>query len=354
MLETLEIHRFRGIEYLKLENLARVNIFLGGNGAGKTSVLEAVSLAANPTAPVLLNTLGLWREMPHATASQTDSLLSAFMDLDPTNNIEFDFQTAEGAQSLIIEASRGLSVEHDAARAVPLPSTGANSPGNGLLGVRYRWETTGGLVVDSSLDLNPNGFVIRTPPGAPSGDGAFFVHTRRSTSAAETASTLTNLYEHKQQKAFVDGLCAVDPRLKNMVVGARQNLPVVLVDIGRSKLVPMNLLGDGFCRVALMLTGMFAAQAKIVCIDEIDSGLYATVMESTWRSLAKFVGQQNRQIFCTTHNEEMLRHAVVAFEESPDGLRVFRIDRDDSDATSVQTFTYDEFADSLRAGLDVR
>ena len=43
MLERLKIVRFKSIKDLELE-LGQVNLFIGGNGSGKTNVLEAVGL----------------------------------------------------------------------------------------------------------------------------------------------------------------------------------------------------------------------------------------------------------------------------------------------------------------------
>lgn len=38
----IEIHNFRGIESLKINNIKQVNLITGKNNCGKTSVLEAV------------------------------------------------------------------------------------------------------------------------------------------------------------------------------------------------------------------------------------------------------------------------------------------------------------------------
>lgn len=35
----IEIKNFRGIDHLKIDDFSRVNIFLGQNGSGKTSIL---------------------------------------------------------------------------------------------------------------------------------------------------------------------------------------------------------------------------------------------------------------------------------------------------------------------------
>ena len=44
----LDIQAFRGIRNLDLENLANVNVLVGANNSGKTSVLEAIRFLSNP------------------------------------------------------------------------------------------------------------------------------------------------------------------------------------------------------------------------------------------------------------------------------------------------------------------
>jgi predicted ATP-dependent endonuclease of OLD family len=47
-LESFSIDGFRGLRKLELNDFGHVNIFLGGNNSGKTSVLEALSVVCNP------------------------------------------------------------------------------------------------------------------------------------------------------------------------------------------------------------------------------------------------------------------------------------------------------------------
>lgn len=56
----IEITNFRGIDHLEIGGLAPVNVFVGANNVGKTSVLEAVfvlSGLSNPQMPTRVNYL---------------------------------------------------------------------------------------------------------------------------------------------------------------------------------------------------------------------------------------------------------------------------------------------------------
>jgi hypothetical protein len=45
------INGFRGLRALSLEGLGRINILVGGNNSGKTSVLEAAAIICQPSNP---------------------------------------------------------------------------------------------------------------------------------------------------------------------------------------------------------------------------------------------------------------------------------------------------------------
>jgi ABC-type branched-subunit amino acid transport system ATPase component len=47
-LESIHFHQFRGIRDLHLENLGQVNLLVGINNSGKTSVLEGLSIYCHP------------------------------------------------------------------------------------------------------------------------------------------------------------------------------------------------------------------------------------------------------------------------------------------------------------------
>lgn len=45
----LQIKAFRGVKDLSLDNLSAVNVLVGANNSGKTSVLEAIRFLSNST-----------------------------------------------------------------------------------------------------------------------------------------------------------------------------------------------------------------------------------------------------------------------------------------------------------------
>ena len=51
LMDSFEVENFRSLRHLKLEKLARVNLLVGKNNSGKTSVLEALYALTNADMP---------------------------------------------------------------------------------------------------------------------------------------------------------------------------------------------------------------------------------------------------------------------------------------------------------------
>jgi predicted ATPase len=72
MIESIEIQNFRCFRKLKLDGLGKINIVVGGNSSGKTSLLEAIFFS-QMTNPEIVQRLRLWRglgQSPEATMNR--------------------------------------------------------------------------------------------------------------------------------------------------------------------------------------------------------------------------------------------------------------------------------------------
>jgi len=81
----VEIRRFRGLQELDLEKLGRLNIVLGPNDVGKTSVFEAIFLLTGIKNLQLPLTVQSQRNLPK---TKSDDLRLLFHGLDPDQPID--------------------------------------------------------------------------------------------------------------------------------------------------------------------------------------------------------------------------------------------------------------------------
>ena len=350
MFRKITIDGFRGIDGFSMEDFRRVNVMVGRNGGGKTSILEAMAVAAAPAAPGGLLMANTWRDMPPASSGSWHSLLTLFSGMDPHRQMRFEYEADHETASIEIDAVFGASGTDQ------LESGAGTGYEEALRGLRMQYRPDNGKEIESVLDLVEVGFQ-QTVKGKPQRRfaGSFFIHARRGTSLGETAGALTTLYSNKCEGRFIDAVNKVDPRVQRLVPGTQGKQPTVLADLGGPTLVPISVLGDGFCRVALMVTGMVSSDAgNLLIVDEIDSGLHRSVMRGLWESVLELSRQYDFQVFCSTHNEEMLRQTLPAFSDDPDALRVYRIDQSTDGKVSQQPYDYVMLHDAEAAGMDVR
>jgi len=237
MINSITIEGFRGIPHLQLRDLSDFNILIGRNGSGKTSVLEAVSIAANPVSPVWLGQLGRWRELPPISSNNPDGLLSAYPYMNPENPIRIIYATDEHERDfeITIEAKTGGRMVGDNDESPDSSPSTMRDPSALLTGIKQTLKSGRKIVAGAELTLLPNGAQSETK-----GDhnrkflGAFYIHARRSTSLGETSCSLTELYSRRKQNQFIEAMRRVEPRLQNLVPGTRHKTPTVLADLGSS------------------------------------------------------------------------------------------------------------------------
>ena len=152
MFRKITIDGFRGIDDFSIEDFRRVNVMVGRNGGGKTSILEAMAFAAAPNAPGNLPKANTWRDMPGANSRSWHSLLTLFSGMDPHRRMLFEYGADEEKASIEVVAIFGTS-ETDALES----GTGAGHE-EAVRGLKVRYRVDDGREVETVLELIEPGF----------------------------------------------------------------------------------------------------------------------------------------------------------------------------------------------------
>lgn len=369
MLDWIRPQRFRGFSDLCIDPLRRFNIIVGCNGTGKTSLLEAVSLVTGSSPAEQISRLSNCREFSRLRLGGDEAIRSLFFNLDLTSHAKISSSRHGVKADLFIEALFGVVSGDNITFQFPPPDASNTSAreDQGLSGINILVGSTPTSSLSVRMLLTPEGYQLHqlqtqlethsdalssTSMSQPS--SCFYIHARRATSINETASVLTRLIEEKREDIFTRAMRSFDSRVVTVIPGSRADGAMVLVDIGLPKLIPINVLGDGFCRLALIITGTISRRAKTLVVDEIDSGLHHSVMPGVWKSLISLATEADTQVFATTHSDSMLHAVKEAFADHPDELSVIRLQRDSSGEVFARVFGYSELASALDAGLEIR
>jgi AAA15 family ATPase/GTPase len=288
MFNSLDIEQFRGFAELSLGDLGRVNLIVGKNNTGKTSLLEALTLVADP---------GMLPSMPSLFRAGNGAAYEGFYRWLPREG------APDASANIRAVTSRGER------RVVVTTNT------------RLRREFT------DNFDL------LAHVPGC-------FVYILKNVEALRLRAVSV---QHGSPEAMVDPfadairapedeqqmeslLHAVDPRVRT--VRAVASKPFIAVDVGLRERIPISQAGQGVYRLVAIFSELLSHKPDACLIDEVENGIHYTALPTLWNGIAVVSARLGVQVFATTHSRECLvaAHETFAARESYD-LRVIQLYR---------------------------
>ncbi len=149
----------------------------------------------------------------------------------------------------------------------------------------------------------------------------------------------------------------IDGRVKRVrsLADPQTNKPVLHVGLNSSEVFPATQLGQGFNRLLRIYSALFAAEAGVFLIDEIETGLHHSVLPTIWKGLAAVARQEDVQIFATTHSREAILAAHRVFSAEPEyDFAYHRLERDAKGDVQVVTYDQEALAGADEANFEVR
>lgn len=339
--KNIHIRPFRALYDLKLESLGRLNLFVGPNSTGKTSVLEAVSVCCHPDDPrkwiAMINRRG--------HGAPRERIKDMFPWLFP----------------YFSQGGRGSEIDIEYERAGIPPRWHLNAHIDRVAAIRTDAESEEGtedtlrarLIIepvgappDSSHRTPPVEFVVREGaalPPARSAESVPMVAVAPTTHRSEIfqITALSRLDDRATHNAVVTLLKDFDPGVEDIEVydreGTRSALRVWHRDTG---MTPINVFGDGFRRVLTYALSLVQCKDGVLLIDEIETAIHYAALQRVYRWLEEASEALNVQIFATTHSLEAIDAMIAAAPEGR-GPRLYKLRRTSS-GVKVAAYSADE------------
>ena len=348
-LTKLTIQNFRGIQTLDIKDFQRVNLLVGRNNCGKTSVLEALFLISgmsNPQSPVNIHFL---RDLGFIEGEDFSYLFFNF-DLNQLPQIAATVEVREKPRSLTIKP---LYANYISANEKELQKKNLGQFSDQAINVTTSTlQFMEGIQLDFKEDQRLGHAEVYLKEGQFKFSSSFsdlyneslrciFLVNRIGIRQPDIYKRLDRLRVQKSLQEIISVLKEIESGLSDVHLGAND---IIYADIGLDKLIPINLLGDGIRHLLTILSAVFEAKNGILLIDEIENGFHYTSLKTLWKAVCRAAQDFNVQIFATTHSYE----CIEAFANSEfSEIALYRIDRT---AGKHQAFFYS--AEVLRAGIE--
>lgn len=348
MLEKLTIKNFRGFDKLEIDGFSKINLFVGKNNSGKTSVLEAIFLVIGMSNPVLPNTINQIRGLNTGTSKQ---LRYVFHNLEDENKPSFNAKMSDGYErTLRLEAKYKQNEISDDNSSTAKPE---------FMGIDLNFQELKGSKIPksrkSSLIFSNSDNIINQVIPDDYNERLHAVFAAEKNDMAALAR-FSEMIRRKEDNAVLEMLQKFDGNIQGV-----KTLPDgIYFDIKNSKeLIPSNIMGDGIRRFLNIVTTVSEKKDAFVCIDEIENGLHYSAYKLLWKSLISFSNLNNAQLFITTHNIETLGCLKSVLEEEQfefmrEYSRVFAISRTVDSGHKAYKYSFEGFKDAIDHETEIR
>lgn len=373
MLDSLLIKNFRSLEHLEVRKLGRVNLIVGKNNSGKSTVLEALRIYAGNAQRPLLEAIAREHNERYKVEEQVsldDDTMLPFQDfftgrsfsIDGTKAIEVG-EIGNPSSLLVIKYALLEQIEVE-----------VDDEEEGAVSRIRRRLLTPAESIDSEAELQPVFSVKKGDRNRPLVKLTGSIVTSRMMfdslhakpcsviptdfiSMDELADEWDAIVLTDQEEIVKRALRIISPDFESLVFvrddGATdyarsRRMRTAMVKLkGMARPVPLNSLGDGMLRVLQLSLKLFGAKGGFFLIDEFENGLHYSIQEKVWELLFEMAERYKIQIFATTHSWDCIESftKVAVSRTETDGV-LFRLGRSvrTSDHGKIIATVFDEEA----------
>ncbi|MEM6611810.1 MAG: AAA family ATPase [Cyanobacteria bacterium P01_C01_bin.72] len=347
MLRDLTIQNYRCFEDFQIDGLGQVNLFVGNNNSGKTSLLEAIYLLVgdNP-ANAILGILLLRGEIIddiYNVEYRTNS--RRFVHLESIKHIFYKYQTDTDNKLTILSKKNKDTKDDLTITAKPKELHFSKLTDSNLDDKEYSLPL---LSEKDILDLS------KKPVSYTDGNNIYL--SSKKENSGYLAFLWNNVYLTDKEDKVVHALKMLKPNLER--IGFFQNKQYNTVRLKLStqdQPVPINSMGDGMYRLLTISIALVTAENGVLLVDEIETGLHYEAQTYMWRLVLETAKELNVQVFATTHSWDCItayQEALSQVEDQSIG-KLFRLD---SKYGKLRAVEYDagDLDIAVREGIEVR
>ncbi|GHU49074.1 hypothetical protein FACS1894127_1300 [Clostridia bacterium] len=348
MISRLTLKNFRCFQDFTLEGIRPVTLIAGVNNVGKSTVLESIYLLKHGRSENVYLELGILRGVNEMN----------FLNLSPPTIWEPLFNNMDSNKEIVIAVVDDGSNETETLRLcrddsfsiTSLPTTKQSSSYRPIqtsypLMVDYSYQNKDGKVSTArdQVILTNNGIVFlnRESVNIEMVDISY-LNSKFAIPPMKIAEMLSRISLEGEQEIVIKAMKLLDPRIRVLSVEIISGAPIIYADLGLSKKLPINVLGDGISKLMHLVFTMLTIRNSIVLIDEIENGFHYTFFPKLWEVIGELSVLTNCQVFATTHSYECICGALDISKQD-ELFRFVRLDKKD-DVIVAKSFDNDSFS----------
>lgn len=371
-LQSLSVSGFKALSDVHIPRLADINLFVGKNNAGKTTILEAISLLLCRDLRTRLYALLVERGELSVNRWQNNSRRASLSVTDPSFSVtDVSFEALfNGRPELTPDLKFKIFGEQDDpdleigfvwlrqerredASVTYLPSNGPEVDIDAIPGFSIRRKSLIGLL---PLDRINRMFARRASREVPDTNVVFIRSSGMS--MEEIGKIWDSVALTDDEDHVVEALRIIVPSLEKLVMiqsPESRSERVLMAKVAEFRWpVPFKSLGEGALHLLSIALATIHARGSMLLIDEIASAIHYSVQPKIWELIYRQTQNYDVQVFATTHSWDCVR-ALHRSDGGPDlpQAALHRLERS-LEAVKVVSFFGDELQTIDAEEIEVR
>lgn len=343
MIVDLDIENFRCFRKVSLRDLRRFVVVVGGNGSGKSALLESIFMLLG-NGPDMAMKIRAFRSLSVETSNFNSLWEDLFFGFDSSSTIDLRLRDSEGStRNLAIFRAKDANLElpltqmHTTDFLVPM-NFAYTVDGNDSDIVQVRM-TQEGLRSNLIKSIYPGAFVSQISRGF-------------------TVDDITRQFSALSQSGETSGILAavrqLFPQVEDLRVEVYCGKPRVFVkSTGVRRLFPIDLLSAGVTSFLNLLVAIQTWKNGVILIDEFESGLHYSVLQRGFETVMEFARQRNVQVVLSTHSAEFLSTIAPLTATNSEDFCLLRTERVGGE-TRVKQFDGKSLDAALQEHVEIR
>jgi len=364
MLTSLKLTGFRNFEDFSLNHLTRVNLLVGTNNAGKTTVLEGANILLAGGAPyALLQSLVRrgemsLRQLAGGGIAQEGDICHLFYGHKLEDGAKFRLEgfneqrlfveqeivplagvlseptplpvTQPGTADMTVLPPLALKIinNYGALPLIPLSASGGLNAQHQRIGVSEDWRMV--------INFLPSGQLVTFALG----------------------SSWDQIVLTPEEGRVIQALRIIEPAIERIAALSSspvRSTPEMYVKLaGSDTRFPLGSMGDGIRRLLALAISLVNSADGYLLVDEIDTGFHYSIMVNMWKLIVETARRLNIQVLATTHSQDCVLAMAALFEKTPDVRDEISLHRIEKGANTSIRYSVEEILEAAHHNMELR
>lgn len=314
-LKSIKINTFRGISNLSVDELSHINLIVGDNNCGKTSILEAIQLlrapddinnvfrvSRNRDAYIGISRMPIFDSFVNMLSGDNDKLLSVSCEYDNTrmNELKTASVSINGSIKRVMFDINELKKEDRFAYREQMLDPDDNEID----------EFVGDMISESTFGTNIRPIKINrfTNVTGRAVETQELIRIQYLSPISHIANYTFNriIKNEKYKEICIRMLKMFDENIDDLLFLKMESSyrPIEYIKSKAVGLMPLSTYGDGIKKVLSIANAIAQASDGVLLIDEIETAIHSKYYDEIFNFIIKAAVQYNVQLFITTHSIE--------------------------------------------------